>query len=111
MREQWACSPVGRDPSELKAAVREVLTHDGPALLDVITNRRAVDAAEGRTRAGNRFWPLSNEGGDECRGDEVIDLAGRICSVECAIHDGAGRKSNNLGFDTLGCLLDQNANG
>lgn len=63
-------------PDELDAAVAECLAHDGPALLDVVTNKQelamppTITAAE---VAGFGLWALHAV--ISGRGDELIDLA------------------------------------
>jgi len=64
------------DPSELKAAVREVLAHDGPALLDVITNRQELSMPPKAELAQvTGFGLYLMKAVMNGRGDEVIDLA------------------------------------
>jgi pyruvate dehydrogenase (quinone) len=64
------------DPGELASAVREVLDHDGPAVLDVVTAKQelsmpptiAVEQIKGFS-----LWVLRAVMSG--RGDEVLDLA------------------------------------
>ena len=49
----------------LPEAMRAMLAHDGPALLDVVTGPSGtVDAAEGRPRTGDGFRDVARQGGD-----------------------------------------------
>jgi Thiamine pyrophosphate enzyme, C-terminal TPP binding domain len=50
------------DPGDLPATVKEMLGHDGPALLDVVT---AVDAAYDNARASQGLQPLGTTRRDE----------------------------------------------
>jgi pyruvate dehydrogenase (quinone) len=64
------------DPGDLTDAVREVLAHDGPAVLDVITAKQELSmpptiAAE--QIKGFSLWVLRAVMSG--RGDEVLDLA------------------------------------
>lgn len=64
------------DPGELDAAIGSVLSHDGPALLDVVTNTQelamppAIAAAQVK---GFGLWAIKTVMNG--RGDELIDLA------------------------------------
>ena len=64
------------DPGDLPAAVEDILAHDGPALLDVVTAKHelsmppTIDAAEIK---GFSLWVLRAVMSG--RGDEVLDLA------------------------------------
>ena len=64
------------DPGDLPAAVKDILTYDGPALLDVVTAKHelsmppTIDAAEIK---GFSLWVLRAVMSG--RGDEVLDLA------------------------------------
>jgi pyruvate dehydrogenase (quinone) len=64
------------DPGDLEAAVAEVLGHDGPALLDVVTNPEelsmppTIDAAQVK---GFSLWALKAVMNG--RGDQLVDLA------------------------------------
>ena len=64
------------DPNDLEAAVTELLAHDGPALLDVVTNKQelvmppTIAAAQVK---GFSLWALHAVMNG--RGDELIDLA------------------------------------
>ena len=54
------------DPAELEAAVREVLAHPGPALLDCVVARQELSMPpEDRRQAGQGLQPLRPAGGDE----------------------------------------------
>ena len=47
------------DPGELPSAIREVLAHDGPALLDVVTAKQELSMPPTHHgRAGQGFQPL-----------------------------------------------------
>ena len=64
------------DPGDLEAAVVEILAHDGPALLDVVTNKQelSMPPSIGLEQAkGFSLWALRAVMNG--RGDEVIDLA------------------------------------
>ncbi len=64
------------DPAELEAAVREVLAHDGPALLDVLTNRQELSMPPKTELAQVTGFSLYlMKAVMNGRGDEVIDLA------------------------------------
>jgi pyruvate dehydrogenase (quinone) len=64
------------DPAELEAAVAEVLAHDGPALLDVVTNPQElamppkIDLEQVK---GFGLWALRAV--INGRGDELVDVA------------------------------------
>ncbi|MDQ0390872.1 ubiquinone-dependent pyruvate dehydrogenase [Labrys monachus] len=64
------------DPAELDAAIRDVLAHDGPALLDVVTNAQelamppSIDLEQVK---GFGLWALRAV--INGRGDELLDLA------------------------------------
>jgi pyruvate dehydrogenase (quinone) len=64
------------DPGELAGAIREMLDHDGPAVLDVVTAKQELSmpptiAAE--QIKGFSLWVLRAVMSG--RGDEVLDLA------------------------------------
>ena len=64
------------DPADLEAAVRDVLAHDGPALLDVVTNTQELampPAINPEQVKGFGLWALRAVMNG--RGDELIDLA------------------------------------
>jgi len=64
------------DPADLESAMREVFTHDGPALLDVVTNRQelAMPPKTGLAQvAGFSLYALKAVMNG--RGDDIIDLA------------------------------------
>ncbi len=64
------------DPGELEAAIRDVLAHPGPALLDVVTNPQELSMPphiEGAQVKGFGLWALKAVMNG--RGDAVIDLA------------------------------------
>ncbi|OAN63181.1 ubiquinone-dependent pyruvate dehydrogenase [Sphingomonas sp. TDK1] len=64
------------DPGELEAAIRDVLAHPGPALLDVVTNHQELSMPphiEGEQVKGFGLWTLKAVMNG--RGDAVIDLA------------------------------------
>jgi pyruvate dehydrogenase (quinone) len=64
------------DPGELEAAAREVLAHDGPALLDVLTNRQELSMPPKTDLAQVTGFSLYvMKAVMNGRGDEVIDLA------------------------------------
>ena len=64
------------DPQELRGAVREVLAHDGPALLDVVSARQElVDAAQGDARPGHHFSLFMVKAVMDGRAGQLIDLA------------------------------------
>ena len=64
------------DPGELPAAIQNILSHNGPALLDVVTNTQelsmppVVNLEEAR---GFGLWALRSVLNG--RGDELIELA------------------------------------
>jgi pyruvate dehydrogenase (quinone) len=64
------------DPADLEAATRAVFAHDGPALLDVVTNRQEL-AMPPKTRLtqGLGFGLYALKAVLNGQGDEVIDLA------------------------------------
>ncbi len=54
----------------------EVLAHDGPALLDVVTERQELlDAAGDQRRTEEGLRPLRHPHLMSGRGDELLDLA------------------------------------
>ena len=64
------------DPGDLTAAMKEMLSHDGPALLDVLTARQELSmppTIEPEQVKGFSLWVLRAVMNG--RGDEVIDLA------------------------------------
>ncbi|MGU3541048.1 ubiquinone-dependent pyruvate dehydrogenase [Methylobacterium sp. A54F] len=64
------------DPGELEAAAREVLAHDGPALLDVVVNRQELSIPpkiDGQQVKGFSLYVLRAVMSG--RGDAVLDLA------------------------------------
>jgi pyruvate dehydrogenase (quinone) len=64
------------DPGELKSAIREVLDHDGPAVLDVVTAKQELSMPPtiGADQIkGFSLWVLRAVMSG--RGDEVLDLA------------------------------------
>ena len=64
------------DPGDLELAVEEVLAHDGPALLDVVTNPQELSfppRIEFEQAKGFSLWALRSVLNG--RGDELIDLA------------------------------------
>ena len=66
------------DPGDLEGAVVEILAHDGPALLDVVTNKQELyspcrPASYLEQAKGFSLWALRAVMNG--RGDEVIDLA------------------------------------
>ena len=64
------------DPELLKSAVREVLDHDGPALLDVVTNTQELSmppAIDVEQAEGFGMWALKAVLSG--RGDELISVA------------------------------------
>src|ERR1700760_2923810 len=64
------------EPDELQGAVAEFLAHDGPALLDVVTNKQELAMPPTITPAqvkGFGLWALHAVMNG--RGDELIDLA------------------------------------
>ena len=74
-----AAGVLGRrveDPAELETATREVLAHDGPALLDVVTARQELampPKTELAQAAGFGLWVMKAVLNGRC--NEVIDLA------------------------------------
>ena len=64
------------DPAELESAVREVLAHDGPALLDVLTNRQELSMPPNLELAQVTGFSLYlMKAVMNGRGEAVIDLA------------------------------------
>lgn len=64
------------DPADLAAAVRQVLAHDGPALLDVVTNRQELAMPPHTTLAqGLGFGLYALKAMMNGQGDDLIDLA------------------------------------
>ena len=64
------------DPGELHAAIADVLAHDGPALLDVLTNPQELAMPPTITLEqveGFSLWALRAV--ISGRGDEVIEVA------------------------------------
>ncbi len=64
------------DPGDLEAAVKDILAHDGPALLDVVTNTEELSMPpeiEARQVAGFSLWALKTVLNG--RGDQLIDVA------------------------------------
>ncbi len=64
------------DPGDLPQAIREVLAHDGPAVLDVVTARQELSMPPTITAEqvkGFSLWVLRAVMSG--RGDEVLDLA------------------------------------
>jgi pyruvate dehydrogenase (quinone) len=64
------------DPGELSAAIKDVLAHDGPALLDVVSSPQelAMPPAIALEQAkGFGLWALRTVMNG--RGDELIELA------------------------------------
>ena len=64
------------DPGELPAAVKDVLAHDGPALLDVVSNPQELampPAIQLEQAKGFGLWALRTVMNG--RGDELIELA------------------------------------
>ena len=67
---------MSRIPKDLEAAVTELLAHDGPALLDVVTNKQELAMPPTITPAqvkGFGLWALRAVMSG--RGDELIDIA------------------------------------
>jgi len=63
-------------PGELPNAIRDVLAHDGPAVLDVVTATQELSMPPAITAEqvnGFSLWVLRAV--MSCRGDEVLDLA------------------------------------
>jgi pyruvate dehydrogenase (quinone) len=64
------------DPADLEAAMREVFAHDGPALLDVLTNRQELAMPPNTSIAQVAGFGLyALKAVMNGRGDDVIDLA------------------------------------
>jgi pyruvate dehydrogenase (quinone) len=64
------------DPELLKSAVREMLDHDGPALLDVVTNTQELSmppAIDIEQAEGFGLWALKAV--INGRGDELVSVA------------------------------------
>ena len=64
------------DPGELEAAIKDVLAHDGPALLDVVTNTQELampPAIKLEQAKGFGLWALKAVMNG--RGDELVELA------------------------------------
>jgi pyruvate dehydrogenase (quinone) len=64
------------DPGDLDAAIRDVLSHDGPALLDVVTNPQELAMPPTITLEqveGFSLWALRAV--INGRGDELVELA------------------------------------
>lgn len=64
------------DPADLAAAIKDVLAHDGPALLDVVTNRQELampPSIKLEQAKGFGLWALRTV--INGRGDELIELA------------------------------------
>ena len=64
------------DPGDLEAAVQEVLAHDGPALLDVVTNKQELampPKIQAEQVKGFSLWALRTV--INGKGDELIDVA------------------------------------
>jgi pyruvate dehydrogenase (quinone) len=64
------------DPDDLEAAVRDILAHDGPALLDVVTNTQELvmpPTIKPEQVKGFGLWALRTVLNG--RGDELIDVA------------------------------------
>jgi pyruvate dehydrogenase (quinone) len=64
------------DPGELAGAIRDVLSHDGPAVLDVVTATQELSMPPTITAEqvkGFSLWVLRAVMSG--RGDEVLDLA------------------------------------
>lgn len=64
------------DPADLPAAVRDILAHDGPALLDVVTNTQELalpPSIKLEQAKGFGLWALRTV--INGRGDELIELA------------------------------------
>ena len=63
-------------PDDLEGAVREILTHDGPALLDVVTARQELSIPPTITAAQAKGFTLyALRTVMSGRGDELVDLA------------------------------------
>ncbi|EPY01995.1 ubiquinone-dependent pyruvate dehydrogenase, partial [Magnetospirillum fulvum] len=64
------------DPADLDTALREVLDHDGPALLDVVTNRQELAMPPQTTLAqGLGFGLYALKAMMNGQGDDLVDLA------------------------------------
>jgi len=64
------------DPADLAAALRDVLAHDGPALLDVLTNRQELAMPPRTTLAqGLGFGLYALKAMMNGQGDDLVDLA------------------------------------
>jgi len=64
------------DPADLDGALREVLDHDGPALLDVLTNRQELAMPPQTTLAqGLGFGLYALKAMMNGQGDDLVDLA------------------------------------
>jgi len=64
------------DPGDLPAAVKDILAHDGPALLDVVTNTQELampPSIKLEQAKGFGLWALRTV--INGRGDELIELA------------------------------------
>jgi thiamine pyrophosphate-dependent acetolactate synthase large subunit-like protein len=64
------------DPGELDGAIKDVLAHDGPALLDVVTNPQELampPSIEAEQVKGFGLWALRAV--ISGRGDELLDVA------------------------------------
>jgi pyruvate dehydrogenase (quinone) len=64
------------DPGDLPDAIRDVLNHDGPAVLDVVTAKQELSmppTIEVEQIKGFSLWVLRAVMSG--RGDEVLDLA------------------------------------
>ncbi len=63
------------DPAELEDAVKDILSHDGPALLDVVTNSQELSMPpqiKAEQVKGFSLWALKTVMNG--RGDELVDL-------------------------------------
>jgi pyruvate dehydrogenase (quinone) len=63
------------DPAELDGAIREILAHPGPALLDVVTNTQELSMPpriEAAHVKGFGLWAIRAVMNG--RGDELVDL-------------------------------------
>ena len=64
------------DPADLAAAVRQILAHDGPALLDVVTNRQELAMPPHTTLTqGLGFGLYALKAMMNGQGDDLVDLA------------------------------------
>jgi len=64
------------DPGDLEKAVRDTFAHDGPALVDVVTNRQELSMPpriQFEQMKGFSLWALRTVMNG--RGDELIELA------------------------------------